>query len=164
MKSLLKQANRIVASVLAATALGAGGFMVGSAIAADSGSSGANGLPDGTDGAMSKELRADFPTNANGQSFGTDVEAVTPDDIPDLVLVVATNGEKGYVNKAELQAATGANVSTPQEAVAWQREMDSADWTSKFIPVYELDGMTRIGVFEISRSQAIPVTSESAQE
>ncbi len=94
----------------------------------------------------------DYPTNAAGQSYGRLRDDVAPDDAPDLIQVRATNGRDGYVLRATLDAITGADVSSPEEAVVWQRQQEATGRGSMFIPVYESDGVTQVGVFEVSRS------------
>lgn len=64
----------------------------------------------------------------------------------------ATNGKEGYVLKATLDEITGANVASPQEAVEWQQRQDAATWNATDLPVYESDGVTQIGVFQVTRS------------
>jgi len=80
---------------------------------------------------------------------------VPEDDSPatNLVAVVATNGNKGFVDRELVDELTGANMKSLAEAVAWQKQMDATTWDVKEIPVYEADGKTQIGVFPISRSQ-----------
>jgi len=66
------------------------------------------------------------------------------DDYPDLLHVEATNGKTGYVDRHLLDELTGANVSSPEEAVEWQRQQDAAGPSVTYIPVYESDGTTLI--------------------
>jgi len=93
-----------------------------------------------------------YSLNESGQTYGSLSDAVSPEDEPDLILVRATNGLEGYVLREALNQATGANVATPEEAIAWQQTQDAIGWTTKTIPVYESDGQTQIGEFEITRS------------
>ena len=93
-----------------------------------------------------------YQTNAAGQTYGVLSAAVLPKDGPDLILVQAMEGKEGYVLKKTLDEVTGANVSSPAEAVAWQQRQDAASWVNTSIPVFESDGVTRIGSFEVSRS------------
>lgn len=81
-------------------------------------------------------------TNATGQSYGTD----TSKKHPDLIAAEATNGRQGYISAADDAAASCGNVKTPAEAIKCNQ--DHAGKTET-IPVYESDGVTQIGVFEI---------------
>jgi hypothetical protein len=84
-----------------------------------------------------------FSKNAHGLTFGSALNATSPDNEPDLIQAQATNGQTGYIKKTELDAANGSNVSTPAEALAW----DKTSQTPRSIPVYQQDGVTKIGVF-----------------
>ena len=44
-----------------------------------------------------------FPTNAGGQTYGSDFYADSPEQEPDLVLVQADNGKTGYCYSADLE-------------------------------------------------------------
>lgn len=106
-------------------------------------------------GAAAPAVSPNYPRNASGLTYGSLEQSYSPDSAPDLILVEATNGRLGYVLKTALDAATGANVSNPQEAVAWQRKVDAmaAAGQKTRIPVYLVDGKTQIGEFEISPSR-----------
>jgi hypothetical protein len=57
-----------------------------------------------------------YPTNDSGQTYGTFAEAGGLNgDLPDLILVVATNGETGYITK-ESFIITSRAASNPAEA------------------------------------------------
>ena len=148
-----KRHARLAAGSLLVIGLAGGGFYAGTALAAGtpepSSVPGLSSSPEGTPGAAKVSA---FPVNSNGQTYGSS-EDVAIDDLPDLILAEATNGRMGYVNRELLDELTGANVSSPEEAVAWNEKMDAATWETKQIPVYLLDGVTQIGTFEISRSQ-----------
>ncbi|MDZ4170490.1 MAG: hypothetical protein U1E26_12695 [Coriobacteriia bacterium] len=80
-----------------------------------------------------------WPMNARGETFGITIE----NQEADLVRVVATNNRIGYSLATEL---SGPVPSSPEEALRWQAEQGGR---SRFVPVYEADGVTQIGVFEI---------------
>lgn len=105
--------------------------------------------------------RSDFPVNDDGQTYGS-TDGVGRKDYPDLILVEASNGRQGYVENDVLNEVTGANVSSPAEAVAWQRKMDAAGQASKWIPVYLSDGKTQIGTFEVDRGTGLSVSAEDS--
>jgi hypothetical protein len=111
------------------------------------------GLATTRDGTPAPSRQPAFPTNEAGQTFGSPDESVLPKDWPNLILVQASNGAAGYVEKAVLDELTGANVSNPAEAVAWQAAMDKATWDTIEIPVYLSDGETVVGGFPVTRSQ-----------
>jgi hypothetical protein len=110
---------------------------------------GTSTTPDGT---PAPSIEPSFPTNASGQTYGNPDPRVGLDDYPDLLHVEATNGKTGYVDRHLLDELTGANLSSPDEAVEWQRQQDAAGPGVTYIPVYESDGTTVIGEFPISRS------------
>ncbi|MBN1459971.1 MAG: hypothetical protein JXA57_10560 [Armatimonadetes bacterium] len=84
-----------------------------------------------------------WPTNERGQTYGTPQETAVGYHEPDLMRVLATNGKTGYALSADL---AGPEPSSPEEALEWQAEHGSEPRT---IPVYESDGVTQIGVFDI---------------
>lgn len=85
----------------------------------------------------------DWPVNARGMTYGSALQAMSPEDEPDLIQVVATNGKVGYALRSDLN---GPMPSTPQEAV---RQQPAAPGQNRVVPVYEADGVTKIGVFVI---------------
>lgn len=109
-------------------------------------------------GKVNSHFSTDWPVNAAGQSYGSLLEASSPDDAPDLIQVETYDGTTGYVDRVDLDTATGANVANPEEAIAWQERVDkmAAAGESTLLPVYALDGKTVIGEFEIVPSQPDP--------
>lgn len=104
-----------------------------------------------------------FPTNAKGQTYGPAANVSLANE-PDLIFADATNGAKGYIYRSQLWADDGTDVTSPAAAAAY---MASAT-APRFIPVYEQDGTTVIGEFEIpgvspslSSGQAAPDSSTS---
>jgi hypothetical protein len=81
-----------------------------------------------------------YPTNAAGQTCGGDKPLV---ENPDLVKVQATNGKAGYSLKADIYP--DADPRTPEEA----EEITKRGLRGYMIPVYESDGVTQIGVFQV---------------
>lgn len=92
-----------------------------------------------------------FPRNANDQTYGSELEAGSPAEAPDLISAWATNGRLGYVRKSDLHPP--AQFSTPEEALSWQAKQNQgpSSWT---IPVWDVDGTTQIGVYPIVRGTA----------
>ena len=76
--------------------------------------------------------------NADGKTFGVP----NSHGLPDLVAVVATNGEEGYVYATQLQGGQH-EPSSPQEAATTRPTLRS-------IPVYTADGHTVVGEFVVN--------------
>lgn len=81
-------------------------------------------------------------TNANGNTYGTEVFEANPD----LILAQATNGKTGYVRRSELDGAGGPEPTSPAQAVEVNKYREGKTFV---IPVYESDGTTVIGQFEV---------------
>lgn len=81
-----------------------------------------------------------YPMNASGLTYGPNKPLV---EEPDLMAVVATNGKQGYCLKTDLEG--GEPPKTPEEAIA----SNEASLRGYTIPVYESDGKTQIGVFQV---------------
>lgn len=96
--------------------------------------------------------RPDFPVNQLGETYGSGA-GLLPSQQPDLIEAVATNGKDGYVSKAALAANSGAWVSNPQQAVQWDKIMETRGDTT--LPVYANDGTTIIGSFVIKPPIAV---------
>jgi hypothetical protein len=99
---------------------------------------------------------ATIPHKSTGLTYGSSLGALDETGVPDLVLVIATNGKHGYVYRSALNAADGSNVSTLQGAAAWAAGGATVSHT---IAVYAEDGTTVIGAFTIlpaSPAGAVP--------
>lgn len=107
-------------------------------------------------GTPAPPMEPNFAVNDDGRTYGDPDVRVAIVDFPDLLQVEATNGKIGYVDRHLLDELTGANVSSPEEAVEWQKQQDAAGQGVILIPVYESDGITVIGEFPISSSTATP--------
>lgn len=98
--------------------------------------------------------------NANGQTFGVPNQSGTPD----LVAVFADNANvRGYVKESNLNCAAGGDVSSPAEAVEWDKVSQNRNVS---IPVYESDGVTVVGTFTVGSatgpdSETVPLSSLS---
>lgn len=88
-----------------------------------------------------------WPTNANGQTYGSLQDSTSSATDPHLIQAIATNGKTGYVYASQLNAAGPAS---PAQALARQ----AATTTPQYIPVYAQDGTTVIGQFEVSEPNA----------
>ncbi len=95
-----------------------------------------------------------FPVNANGQTYGSSLEAVSVETEPDLIAAIGIDGTEGYVLSKDLQEPSP---KTPEEAVAQTKEIEKAALAAKAkgsnivreIPLYDVDGRTVIGKFGI---------------
>lgn len=112
---------------------------------------------DGFTGTVTLQYVTHIPTrlgvNARGETYGAEGG---PDGVPDLVAVVgeAPDGStvEGYARAVDLQGFSPDHPgmpSSPEEALEWQRERDEKYPDGWEIPVFESDGVTRIGVFRI---------------
>lgn len=88
----------------------------------------------------------DWAVNEAGQSYGVHNERGQPD----LIAVMATNNKQGYVLRSDLEEADGTTAmkgfTTPEDALRWQ---EANAGLVRIIPVYESDGKTRIGDFQV---------------
>lgn len=87
-----------------------------------------------------------WETDGDGLTYGV----INGNGEPDLIAVIATNGNLGYVHKSELEEADGTAAArefkSPEDALRWQEENSGV---VHVIPVYEADGKTKIGEFRI---------------
>lgn len=85
------------------------------------------------------EIRANgYPTNENGETYGPEVWEST-DPSPDLILVIADDGQDGYVKKTDMDSG----VTTPEEAANYKP-------SNRVLNVYLHDGITVIGTFTLN--------------
>lgn len=86
----------------------------------------------------------DWAVNDSAQTYGV----INERGRPDLIAVIATNGQQGYVHRADLEDADGTSAAKefddPEDALRWQEQNDGV---VDEIPVYEQDGVTLIGEF-----------------
>lgn len=82
-----------------------------------------------------------YPMNASGLTYGPNKPLV---EEPDLMAVVATNGKVGYCYRKDLEGP-GPMPTSPAEAIA----SNERSLRGHTIPVYESDGVTQIGVFQV---------------
>ena len=93
--------------------------------------------------ASTRDSATKWPRNASGMTYGSGLDAQSPQDEPDLIKVEATNGKVGYSLRTDLE---GPEPKTPQEALRIQAARAG---TAQEIPVYLSDGITKVGVFVI---------------
>lgn len=96
--------------------------------------------------------------NASGKTYGVQNQNGTPD----LIAVVIDQGKtQGYVEASELNCASGSDVASPAQALAWDTQNRNIS-----IPVYESDGTTVIGTFILGdatgpNAKTVPLSSLS---
>lgn len=129
----------VSAAVIASLATGAG--VANYAFASDHSSSGPN---------RANAVAPVYPRNASGMTYGSGLQATTPENEPDFLQAYATNGALGYVKSKDLD---GTLPKTPAEAIAAQAANANL---SRQIPVYAVDGKTVIGVFVVTQQHIAP--------
>lgn len=144
----MKRTIMIVASVAVAACLGiAGGAAIASAPALLSPA----GVHAGTGIASAPKAAPSYPANQKGETYGSALDAISPDTEPDLIQAVASNGREGYVRKADLDQADGSaaakSFKSPADALAWQRSSGATDHA---VNVYAKDGVTVVGTFLVA--------------
>ncbi|MHB8986818.1 MAG: hypothetical protein ACYC38_12970, partial [Eubacteriales bacterium] len=87
-----------------------------------------------------------YPTNENGQTYGSALYATSPDTEPDLIKAIGVDGTIGYVRSFDLN---GPMPKTTEEALAMQRKAESI----REIKLYDVDGKTVIGKFKIQNGK-----------
>jgi len=90
-----------------------------------------------------------FYVNAKGQTYGSAAYA-DPNELPDLIAVLATNGKEGYILREDF---IGPMPQSPEEAVKLMEEYKKLNEQGIYFitkPVYLSDGETVIGEFEQS--------------
>ena len=80
-----------------------------------------------------------YSVNENGQTYGEGPFPAGKDQEPDLIKAIGENGVVGYIKNSDVTAS----VSSPEEAIAHQKEIEEIGYQS--IPLYESDGTTVIG-------------------
>ena len=84
----------------------------------------------------------DWGVNANGDTYGVANDRGTPE----LVAVVATNGQEAYVYADDLDSGSNTDATSPAEALEQQEARGDQTVT---IPAYESDGETVVGEFTV---------------
>lgn len=86
-------------------------------------------------------LKEEYDVNNNGETYGSLLSEYTIGEAPDLISAVGTNGEEGYVRAEDLTP----EVSSIEEAL--EQEIENGE--VRTIPLYDVDGETVIGEFEL---------------
>jgi len=93
------------------------------------------------------QQKPNYNKNANGQTFGSELDAPDPADMPDLIAAIATNGEQGYVYATDLHPEMFNSPTSPEQAI---QENDQSK--THVVTVYAEDGTTKIGVYVIYKT------------
>lgn len=83
-----------------------------------------------------------FAKNAQGETFGSAMDAASPADEPDLIRAVGDGGTIGYVKKADLDQG---QPKSPEEAVAFEASKKDKASKGRVLNLYAEDGKTVIG-------------------
>ncbi|MBW4078103.1 MAG: peptidase M56 family protein [Acidobacteria bacterium] len=95
------------------------------------------------------QVTTSWGVNAIGETYGVTNQQGTPD----LIAVVIDQGQtQGYVESSELNCASGGDVTSPAEALAWDKVSQNRNVS---IPVYESDGTTVIGTFIVGNATGV---------
>lgn len=94
-----------------------------------------------------------FPKNESGMTYGSYLDA-TLDEAPDLISAYGVDGTLGYVLLKDLE---GEKPKSPQEALEQQNKNKGK---VRQIPLYDVDGKTVIGVFNIDEGNNIENPAE----
>lgn len=97
-----------------------------------------------------------YQKNENGETYGSSLNARPQDKLPDLISAVGVDGTSGYVRASDL---FGAMPKTPEEALAQQSKRKVGE--IRKIPLYDVDGKTVIGEFNVVNTQVIQKPAES---
>jgi hypothetical protein len=106
------------------------------------------------------QVTTSWGVNASGETYGVRNQQGTPD----LIAVVIDQGKtQGYVERSELNCASGGDVKSPAEALTWDETSQNLNVS---IPVYESDGVTVIGTFTVGsasgpNAKTVPLSSLS---
>jgi len=91
------------------------------------------------------ELRQlDYAVNESGQTYGSSIDAMYEEELPDLTSVVGDHGIVGYVYTVDM---IGKAPSSPEEAMEISKKVDRGDLSHRTLAVYEADGKTVIDTF-----------------
>lgn len=88
--------------------------------------------------------KAIFQKNEKGQTYGSAMDATSPDTEPDLIKAYGVDGTLGYVKSKDLN---GDMPKTPEEALSKQNS--KARGSVRQIPLYDVKGTKVIGVFKV---------------
>lgn len=83
-----------------------------------------------------------FPKNQYGQTYGSQLDATSPDTLPDLIAATGVNGVNGYIKRTDEDV-----LNTLEDAKALAKRY--SEHPTREIPVYAVDGKTVVDKFII---------------
>lgn len=86
----------------------------------------------------------DFPTNRQGLTYGSDAEAQSEAQAPDLIAVLGDHGVSGFVHADELY---GPEIRSPEDAIAYEEQL--AESGPPVINVYNVEGEQVVDTFTL---------------
>jgi len=93
-----------------------------------------------------------YKTNKYGETYGSAAYATSYETMPDLIWACGEDDISGYVRPSDLY---GPIPKTPEEALATQNKLSEEG--NRYIPLYDVDGKTVIGKYEISTEKSFTV-------
>lgn len=92
---------------------------------------------------LSKALEMEIEpmqVNQNGETYGSSYYSDSTETTPDLILAIGTNGEEGYIKRIDFEESNNITI---------EQVLEGVEFEDKAIPLYEADGTTVIGEFNI---------------
>jgi len=107
-----------------------------------------------------------FPKNSSGETYGNGIWTNYLGYEPDWVAVVATNGERGYARREDL--LWGPGLDYPYYGVD-DPPISYTEWVSDqppyhYVPVFDSEGKTQLGEFELFNSASKQRSQEDIDE
>jgi hypothetical protein len=94
--------------------------------------------------------KSNFPRNASGETYGSDAEAGSFAEQPDLIAVMGLHGRIGFIKKTEAWPVLHPTFRSPADAFAWSEQVRINPPAP--LAVYDLDGKTQIDLFKLGIS------------
>jgi len=87
-------------------------------------------------------------------------DAATPDEEPDLILVMTDYGTTGYVLKTDMDRIGLSSATNVQQGAAWNKDLAARKASGKGVsaPMYKSDGKTVVGQFKLAASTGSAAT------
>lgn len=132
----MKTSRRVLTGTVVGVVSGAvaGGLFISNAASA------------GTLRSRAQDPAPSYHRNSSGMTYGSGLDATTPDNQPELTEAYGVNGVHGYVRTSDLNPP---DVKNPTAAAALAR----SGAAGRDIPLYDQDGKTVIGRFHLDAVQ-----------
>lgn len=89
-----------------------------------------------------------FPKNAKGMTYGSSRAANSRSEMPDLIAVAGDHGVAGFVLADDLLRVDGSQISSPEEAAKWQKQLLLTGPPA--IPVWDQDLRKKVDTFTLA--------------